>query len=234
MDRTVSRSASIVYQLFNIYGCLTLSSSIITRPEHVATFYKDANTHVKKFGHRSGWIVNTVLGKSVGFSHGERWRVMRKCLDPFMTNGVAMKQVSRINRAGQDFVARIGTSAINKDAGDDFILIKAASTVMPFPLLETTRVLWGELDDAEKNTLLDIGQIYLGATSTLPENGFFRWGLGYWMYSRSEYGVTTEYKRRWEAFNKQIYEARRNQLDLPIMQLWSHVEKGTLTKDEVG
>jgi hypothetical protein len=199
----------------------------------VAKFYKDANTHTKTFGHRSGWVVDTVLGKSVGFSSGERWRVMRKCLDPFMTNGAAMKQVSRINRAAQDFVARIGNSAINKDTGDDFILIKAAVTVMPFPLLETTRVLWGELDEPEKTTLLDIGQLYLGATTTLAVNGFFRWGLGYWMYSRDEYSVTKEYKHRWETFNRQIYEARRNQPELPIMKLWDHVEKGTLTKDEV-
>ncbi|KAI0130227.1 cytochrome P450 [Xylariales sp. AK1849] len=206
---------------------------IITTPEDVAKFYRDANTHTKTIGHRGGWLVNSVLGECVGFSKGGRWRAMRKCLDPFMANSVAVKQVPRINRAGQEFIARIGDSAINKDKSDDFILINAARTVMPFPLLETTRVLWGDMSDAEGRTLLDIGQVYLKASKKLFEDGFFRWGLGYWMHTRAEYAYTREYLRRWEAFNRQILETRRDQPELPIVQLWKHVDNRTVTKNEL-
>jgi hypothetical protein len=104
---------------------------------------------------------------------------------------------------------------------------------MPFPLLETSRVFFGEMEDTEKAELLEIGGIYSKALLLLFENGPFRRWLGYWMHTPTEYKATKEFLNRWDSFNDKIAQARQNRNDLPITQLWKHVHQGTITQKEV-
>ncbi|KAJ5750795.1 cytochrome P450 monooxygenase GliC2 [Penicillium manginii] len=206
---------------------------VITTPEDVAKFYQDANSHNKTFHRRSGWVTNSVLGEAVGFVSGDRWRVFQKILDPLVSNSVAVKHIPRINQAGSEFVASIPNVRIDKGGANDPLIISAARTFMPFPLLETSRVFFGEMEDTEKAELLEIGGIYSKALLLLFENGPFRRWLGYWMHTPTEYKATKEFLNRWDSFNDKIAQARQNRNDLPITQLWKHVHQGTITQKEL-
>ncbi|KAK8187538.1 cytochrome P450 monooxygenase GliC2 [Phyllosticta capitalensis] len=212
----------------------TFSEVVITTPEDVANFFSDASQHRKTFTTRGGWALTNVMGHAVGFISGDRWREVRKSVDPLLTNTIAMRQMGQINRSGEEFVQRIRETRIDTGSDSDkSFVIDAAKSLMPFPLMETSRVLFGEMTDAEKKELWDIGQIFMLISITTLKAGLARTKPTRMMYTPFQYGIGLEYSKRWKAWNVMMRSARFDRPQLPIMKLWKDVAVGKITEDEL-
>ncbi|KAK8162603.1 cytochrome P450 monooxygenase GliC2 [Phyllosticta citrichinensis] len=212
----------------------TFSEVVITTPEDVANFFSDASQHRKTFTTRGGWALTNVMGHAVGFISGDRWREVRKSVDPLLTNTIAMRQMGQINQSGQEFVETIRESRIDSGSDTDkSFVIDAAKTLMPFPLMETSRVLFGDMSAAEKKELWDIGQIFMLISITTLKAGLARRRPTRMMYTPFQYGIGLEYSKRWKAWNMMMRSARFDRPELPIMKLWRDVALGRITEDEL-
>lgn len=174
------------------------------------------------------------MGQAVGFINGERWRAVRKCVDPLLTNKIAMSQLAQINQSGVEFVARIKETRIDRSGSHTQFTVNAAKTLMPFPLLETTRIFFGDLTGEEQKEMWDIGQIFMLISITTLRAGLSRTAPTKLMYTPFQFGIGREYTKRWKAWNVKMREARSDRRQLPIMKLWQDVRAGKITETEVG
>ncbi|CEJ58358.1 hypothetical protein PMG11_07017 [Penicillium brasilianum] len=211
-------------QIYRIWSGLS-PEVVITTPADVAKFYSDASHHIRVFGQRAGWVFHQVLGEGIGFiDHGD-WRRVRKCMDPLMANGVATKQLPQINQSAQEFVDRLGN--------DQVTVICAINAVMNFPLLETSRALFGDMNEVEQTELLAIGEKYMKIIRSFFADGPFCRGFRYWRPASKLRSTTREYLHRWDTFHRNLVHSRRDQPELPIMKLWKRVEEGIITRNEL-
>lgn len=206
----------------------------MTTPEDVQAFYTGSNTHKKNIAAWSGWMANKVFAHGVGFLPSEPWRAFRKCIDPFFSNGTAIKELPRISQSARDFVSQLSSSddtALKGGVGG--VVVTAPVAFAPFPLLETAKLFFGEMTPTEATEFLEISKTFGKVFRALLMTGLFRSKFLYWVHTPYEYWITIRYLRQFEKFAMTLSQDRAAQSDVPITQLWKCVEEGLITRSQV-
>ena len=55
--------------------------SVLTRPEHIQTVFRDSDKHSKATDNNSGYIMSQLLGSCVGLINGKEWNSVRKVIE---------------------------------------------------------------------------------------------------------------------------------------------------------
>lgn len=180
-------------------------------------------------------MANKVFAHGVGFLPSQPWREFRKCIDPFFSNGTAIKELPLISQSAREFVSQWSyrDNNIPSEGGGGGVTVTAPIAFAPFPLLETAKLFFGEMTATEAAEFLDISKTFSKVFLALLMTGLFRSRLLYWVHTPYEYWITMKYSRQFEKFAMRLSQDRAAQSNLPITQLWKCVDEGSITKGQV-
>ncbi|KAF5867495.1 putative cytochrome p450 oxidoreductase protein [Botrytis fragariae] len=197
------------------YGVLTSSID-------VKEFYSDARVHEKSRSSNGGWYFHQILGDCLGLINGSRHRRLRNIFESHFTRRAVANRCSHMNDYSLSFL-----QSIPPTEGNESSVLHASSAFMKYPLLCTAEIIYGPMEEGERNELWEIGPGRLN---------LMRYVLSYRSFCT---GITAIYelsnfKRRWKDFNAKMAEKRGNSLPLtPIVTSWQSIERKEVTENEV-
>jgi cytochrome P450 len=235
-----------------------LHYSVLTRPSHTRTYFRNSNHHVKAADNNSGWLFGEVLGSCVGLVSGARWHALRNELEPCFTHSAATAHVTTIIEAAKSFVSsELPSPTLDDQTGTYVVPINPSRDLQFFPFFVVAGVLFGvPLSDAQRIALRDLAPLREELFREVIRGGINRWGILARLFGSRGTKLLVEFHTKWLRFVEEAYgsakQAQKNKdketlqdktestanktnkgKELPIIRLWEAVKQGRISEREV-
>ncbi|PYH35118.1 cytochrome P450 monooxygenase hasH [Aspergillus neoniger CBS 115656] len=204
---------------------------VITDPKDVEAWFSGKGEHSKFSFTPSGALFNYAMGHAVGLINGHEWKVLRKLLDPYVNFSSSAKLTPLIFQRAVDHVQHVPAQTLAPSKEN--IIVNAYRAVQSYPFFTQMETFYGPLTQVQKEEVWAIGQIFLVLSTWVVEQGLTRSRLLKYFYSIKAWVLIRQFDQRWRTFNREVVDQKRTQTELPIIRLWTNVENGDITEDQL-
>lgn len=161
---------------------------------------------------------------------------MRRVVDPSFTHGATVKRISVTEADAKSFVENLHTisnegAEVAKAKGR--FTVPAMAAFMKFPFIFTAEVVYGNMNEAEKEELWAIAEKRQALLPFFFKGSFYRTSYLKW-FDRPAYNQLQEFLNSWAEFNTRMARSRREQaLPVPIVKYWDEYLQGNITLEQV-
>ncbi|KAK1843701.1 cytochrome p450 oxidoreductase [Colletotrichum chrysophilum] len=196
---------------------------VLTRPEHLRSFFNDSDKHRKAPNENSGWLIGEILGSCLGLVSGSRWASMRIPWEHPFSLPAAKSYVSLMTSSAREFIQDLESKAGNTP---DTFQIQVTESLKTYPFFVVASILFGELSETQKATLLNLAPLRERLWQEGIKGGLNRTVLAKVFRTRGS-RMPAEFKRRWRAFIKNAYEESiTHKKNGAIEKLLTHAKHG--------
>ncbi|KAH9883197.1 hypothetical protein J1614_000053 [Plenodomus biglobosus] len=199
---------------------------ILTNPADIETVFRDSHTHIKASANDSGHYMYQLLGVCLGLVSKKEWQSLRKATEAPFTRTASTTYVEHVLTQASKHVASLMESKPSEKW-----LLRPSADLRIYPFLALADILYGELTPELKLKLLEI---IPGRDSVFAH--MIRGGITRYTWARllpiNPNREMRSFKQSWGKWNDDAHaEALRKGKSAPIIDMYSHVARGTATRE---
>lgn len=198
---------------------------MITKPEHVQSFYKDSHTHIKASDNNSGWLFGELLGSCVGVVSQKRWVRVRMPFEHHFTRPASLQRSSLFINEARTFLRSLNEN-------NESIVINVTDDFKYCPFFMVASIFFGPLATRQRDEIYMIGPLREALFRDAFSGGVNRYAFAKYLPG-SAMPKLREFQRLWGDFVKRAYDEALLSNDSAIVSLWEAVERGEISKEEV-
>lgn len=207
---------------------LLVDHSVLTRPDHLRTVFKDSNKHRKAVDNNSGYLMSQVLGQCVGLVSGNEWQTLRKVTEaPF--------QHKTVNAYVADVREQVKAYLHHLEAGKNFSrgMLDPALDMKMLPFFVVAQLFYGPLSAEMVERLRELAPLREELFRHVIRGGLSRFRFSRILPTRANHLLAT-FKKQWATFNTSAYErAVALGLDVPIISMFKAVQSSQVSMEQL-
>jgi hypothetical protein len=193
---------SVTAPLLHSIGYLLNEKSVVTKPEDVKKFYSNSAVQ-KSRSSNGGWVFDQLLGDCLGLLNGARWVRLRKVFEAHnFEPRTARARVSDSLTYAHEHVQNLLTLTGAKTPKLS-LTVNAYSSTVKYPFFCTARMLYGDLNDEDRDELWSLGQRRLSLMRFVLRGGIYRSRLSRFLKPQMR-GELDRFRENWLCFNQRM------------------------------
>ncbi|KAL4913029.1 cytochrome P450 [Aspergillus aurantiobrunneus] len=212
-------------QIYRIWAG-TKPEVVLQKAEHVKLVFRDSDRHSKAVNNDSGYLMGEVLGKCLGLISGTQWRALRRVSDPAFRHSTAINYLHLIHRRVKSYL----DSCVSLHTG----LLDPVEDFKFLPFFIIGDILYGEMTSDMEAALRAMAPVRERLFQLVIGGGLSRYWWSQYLPTEANH-VLGEFQAQWIPFNQAAYRRARelNATETPVYQLFTAVEHGDITEDNV-
>lgn len=199
---------------------------ILTNPTDIETVFRDSHTHIKASANDSGHYMYQLLGVCLGLVSKKEWQSLRKATEAPFTRMASTTYVEHVLEEASKHVAGLMENKLSKKW-----LLHPAADLRIYPFLALAGILYGELTADLKRRLIDIIPGRDSVFAHMIRGGVTRYTWASHLPITANREMRT-FKEAWGKWNDDAHaEALRRGQAAPIIDMYSHLARGTITRE---
>ncbi|KAJ2904206.1 hypothetical protein MKZ38_008536 [Zalerion maritima] len=213
--------------IFRIWAGMT-PEIVLTRPEHIVTFFKDSNRHIKASSNDSGYFMSQLLGQCLGLVSGKKWLAVKEATEkPFLraasTNYVDLIQKHTSRHFKWLWASGSLASGLVDPAGDFKML----------PFFIVAAIIYGPLEPELEQRLRNLAPEREKLFHHVLRGGMSRFRLSRYLPTRANRELAV-FRTKWHKLNQDLYaSAACRSSSTPIIQMSRFVDSGEVTREQL-